>query len=58
MEMRVKCENKVICGNYKCVYNHEGDCSRPAMALDANGLCVVYRPRSEWRKDKERETNT
>lgn len=45
--MRVKCENLVICGNYKCVYNEDGKCCHSAVALDATGKCVVARPKPE-----------
>lgn len=45
--MKVKCENLVICGNYKCVYNNDGMCAHSAVAMDATGKCVVARPRPE-----------
>ena len=45
--MKIKCENVVICGNYKCVYNDDGMCAHNAVAMDATGKCVVARPKPE-----------
>ena len=46
--MKVKCENIVTCGNYKCAYNHFSNCIKQVIALDATGNCVLF-------KDKKRE---
>lgn len=48
--MKVKCENVVICGNYKCGWNYKGRCSQDAVALDATGKCVLEKPRTAVRE--------
>jgi hypothetical protein len=39
--MKIKCENVVVCGNYKCTLNQEGKCIRAVVALDATGKCSM-----------------
>ena len=41
--MKIKCENVVVCGNYKCELNLDGACIRTVIALDADGKCSLYR---------------
>ena len=41
MYMRIKCENVVICGNYKCKWNCEGRCDHDVIVLDHNGWCTL-----------------
>jgi hypothetical protein len=49
--MKVKCENIVTCGNYKCAYNHFSKCIKNVVALDENGKCVLF-------KNKKKEDKT
>ena len=37
--MKIKCENVVVCGNYKCTLNQDGKCIRAVVALDTTGKC-------------------
>ena len=48
--MKVKCENIVTCGNYKCAYNYFSTCSKNVVALDENGKCVLFKNKN--REDK------
>jgi hypothetical protein len=41
--MKIKCENVVACGNYKCELNLDGACIRTVIALDADGKCVLFK---------------
>ena len=41
--MKIKCENVVVCGNYKCTLNQDGKCTRAVVALDATGKCSMAR---------------
>lgn len=41
--MKIKCENVVVCGNYKCTLNQDGSCVRTVVALDAMGKCNMAR---------------
>lgn len=41
--MKIKCENVVVCGNYKCLINKEGKCIRTVVALDTTGKCGMVR---------------
>lgn len=45
--MRVKCENKAVCGYYACVYNTDGYCGHTVVAMDETGRCVLARVRKE-----------
>ena len=45
--MKIKCENVVVCGNYKCELNFDGGCIHTVVALDGDGKCVMYKPKSE-----------
>jgi hypothetical protein len=45
--MKVVCENLVICGNYKCIWNVDGKCGHDTIAMDATGKCILVRPRPE-----------
>jgi hypothetical protein len=42
--MKIKCENVVACGNYKCARNYDGACIHSVVALDADGKCVLFEP--------------
>lgn len=42
--MKIKCENIVACGNYKCELNLNGACIHTVVALDACGKCVLFEP--------------
>lgn len=42
--MKIKCENVVACGNYKCARNYDGACIHTVVALDADGKCVLFDP--------------
>ena len=41
--MKIKCENVVVCGNYKCTLNQDGKCVRAVVALDTTGKCNMAR---------------
>lgn len=43
--MKIKCENLVVCGAYACACNDNGYCAKAAVALDAEGKCVLFRPK-------------
>ena len=43
--MKIKCENVIICGNYKCAWNCDCRCGHDVVALDANGKCSLEKPR-------------
>lgn len=45
--MKVKCENVVVCGNYKCELNLDGACIRTVIALDADGKCSLFRQKEK-----------
>lgn len=42
--MKIKCENVIICGNYRCAWNCGCRCSHDVVALDANGKCSLEAP--------------
>lgn len=42
--MKIKCENVVVCGNYKCGLNLDGACIHTVIALDADGKCAMRKP--------------
>ena len=42
--MKIKCENVVACGNYRCARNYEGACIHTVVALDTYGKCVLFEP--------------
>lgn len=44
--MKIKCENVIICGNYKCAWNCDCRCGHDVVALDANGKCSLEKPRN------------
>lgn len=48
--MKIKCENVVVCGNYKCDLNIDGACIRTVIALDANGKCSLFRQEEKVEK--------
>ena len=43
--MKIKCENVIVCGNYGCVWNHDGRCGQDVVALDVNGKCALVKPK-------------
>ena len=45
--MKVKCENIVTCGNYKCAYNHFSECIKNVVALNEEGKCVLFKTKPE-----------
>lgn len=49
--MKIKCENVVICGNYKCVWNCDCRCGHDIVSLDANGKCALEKPKTYVRTD-------
>ena len=59
--MRMKCENIVTCGNYKCELNCDGTCCRTVVALDGDGKCVMCKPKArtvEAKPNKPYDTET
>ena len=52
--MKMICENIVTCGNYNCALNYDGACIRTVVALDGDGKCVIYKPKT---KPAETKTN-
>ena len=48
--MKIKCENVVVCGNYKCMLNLDGACIRTVIALDADGKCTLFRQTEKTEK--------
>ena len=48
--MKIKCENVVVCGNYKCELNLDGACIRTVIALDADGKCSLFRQKEKAEK--------
>jgi len=44
--MKIKCENVIICGNYRCAWNCDCRCGHDVVALDANGKCSLEKPRN------------
>ena len=43
--MKIKCENVIVCGNYGCVWNHDGRCGQDVVALDVNGKWALVKPK-------------
>jgi hypothetical protein len=48
--MKIKCENVVACGNYKCTRNCGGSCIETVVALNADGKCVLFKPSESLEK--------
>ena len=44
--MKIKCENVIICGNYKRAWNCDCRCGHDVVALDATGKCSLEKPRA------------
>ena len=42
--MRIKCNNIVRCGNYRCTWNCAGSCGHDIIALDSFGKCILEKP--------------
>ncbi len=55
--MKVKCENVVVCGNYKCELNVDGACVRTVIALDADGKCSLFRQKEKAVKAEKSAPN-
>ena len=36
-----KLANKIVCGNYQCIYNDSTHCNLKSIALNGNGVCVL-----------------
>ena len=43
--MKIKCESAVVCGVYHCAWNCCSRCVLDVAALDADGVCVLYKER-------------
>lgn len=39
--MKIKCNNIVKCGNYRCTWNGAGSCGHDIIALDSSGKCIL-----------------
>ena len=42
--MKVKCNNSVRCGHYRCTWNCAGFCNHDIIALDSSGKCILEKP--------------
>ena len=43
--MKIKCESAVVCGVYHCAWNCCSRCVLDVVALDAEGVCTLYKER-------------
>ena len=43
--MKIKCESAVVCGVYHCAWNCTSRCILDVVALDAEGVCSLYKER-------------